>query len=212
MSDPIGEFVKETGAKAISIQQLPEAGASATVKIELDGFEVLFTVRGFAWGEVLPSLRGLFAELKTQGATPVASYYKPQAPTRTKEVGDMTKKVGDRTKEAQADHLGDVIVGKPEALSFVCPQFALELRPDGKYKLSLFTVLGQTGTISKYPELSFVGSKERVWEELQPVAEGIDFSELPLQQACRWAVTYELGRPNSSGKPYKDLVSIEPLP
>ena len=182
------EFAKDVGATVDTVAMLPEAPASANVRVSVQGYDVQFTLRGWSEGDVLDRLNRFLARL----AQPAGVMGPIQIATAQ---GPAAVKV--------ADVEGDQ--------SFVCPQFILERRTDGKLKLHLFTVLGQSGAISQFPEVYHTAEKAAMWEIMKSVSEGIDFSDLPLKQACRWQVTYRLGRETAKGGRYKDLQSLELL-
>ena len=188
MSSAAEEFAKEVGATVDTVALLPEAPASANVRVSVQGYDVQFTLRGWSENEVLDRLNGFLARLAQSGGVLGAiQTVTAQGPAAVK----------------ASDVEGDQ--------SFVCPQFILERRTDGKLKLHLFTVLGQSGAVSQFPEVYHTAEKAAMWEIMKPVSEGIDFSELPLKQACRWQVTYKLGRETAKGGRYKDLQSLELL-
>ena len=177
MTNPLDDPLKDAQVTMTDFSGLAEAPASATVKVKVQGFEVLYTIRGWDELDVEARMVAMLRRLGDNGAEPVV-----------------------RPAPAVPNAEGE--------LQFVCPKFMLERRPDGKLKLHLFTTLGD-GTVSRYPEVYHMASKEAMWEMIGDVASGFDFTELPVEYECSWRIFYKLGRETPKGGKYKDLLRVE---
>ena len=102
-----------------------------------------------------------------------------------------------------------------EELTFKCLKFALAKLPDKKFRLELYPeIKGEPG---KYPTIKFTAERERMWEMLHDVADGYDFSDLPVEFTCEWFVHYAIGREfeikagehKGEKSHYKDLLAIK---
>jgi len=108
----------------------------------------------------------------------------------------------------EADKEGD-------ELTFKCLKFTLAKQPDKKFRLELYPdIKGEPG---KYPTIKFTAEREKMWEMLHDVADGYDFSDLPVEFACEWFVHYAIGREfeikagehKGEKSHYKDLIAIK---
>jgi hypothetical protein len=88
-------------------------------------------------------------------------------------------------------------------------RFTLMAKPDNKYLLELYPLIGDRA--GKYPELKFTADKERMWAMIGP--EWDDDWKLPLDKEVDWLADWVLGREKTGpkakpGSRYKDLVAL----
>jgi len=126
----------------------------------------------------------------------------------------------DEVAQAYEEAIDRVSFGPPAASTSQAPakeeeghtriaRFTLIAKPDNKYLLELYPLIGDKA--GKYPELKFTADKERMWAMIGD--EWDDGWKLPLDKECDWLADWVLGREKTGpkakpGSRYKDLTAI----
>ena len=178
------EFAKEAGG-TYTMAQLPEAPASATLRVQYKGFEVSFTLRGWDQADVLAQLDTLVAQFSSDIAKPVHS------------AGAVVE---------------DPASGE---MSFDCPQMRVERLDTGKLRLELFKVLGDgsTSRFGEVKHVASRADMWAILEPLMDSKDLEELPvKLPVEWVVTYRLGRETGRVNEeTGLPnrYRDLVSIQ---
>src|SRR3972149_2695883 len=96
MSSEAEEFAKEVGATVDTVAMLPEAPASANVRVSVQGYDVQFTLRGWNEDDVLDRLNGFLARRAQPGGgqgpipIPTATAQEPAAVKASDVEGDQS--------------------------------------------------------------------------------------------------------------------------
>ena len=172
-------------------QGFPEAPISDTFKwIDADGFEHMFTMRGYAASAVLKALAETRDAIKTQGGTFITAKQQP-AQSQPAPAG--------ATPEKHDTSLNTLEVVKME----VTP------KPDNKVELKLY------GEGHKYPDLYHNGTVDQVLLALQNT--GAAWTAENLRVASSFDVNFYADWRNSeklnqNGKPYQNIQGYRATP
>lgn len=165
-----------------------EAPASATVKIDLAGWDVLFTLRGETGAEVLPKVQSLIAWAKEHGGIPAGGRYRaalaePPGP-------DFAPPLH---AAPQAD--------EPEAGVTRCEWATVTVDPNKGVTVAEFWCAGR-----KYPEHRVAGWETgRLLELLAP----LDADGSPARYDTPVNVHWKRGKPRANGQGfYQDVQRI----
>lgn len=184
--------------EATTVQTLPEAPVSATVKVLWRGYDVLYTTRGHTGGETLVALDKALTWFEDHGGKPTNGYANGNGHAAAVAGGQLMNVGGAMEGQAAATACNRIKVNVAE--------------PDGKIKVEFWR--DGTDPPRKYPEESVLWAADRVAKLL----DGIGLTTNPANHALPVMVHYTIGRERPAkqdgtpGGRYHDITRLELIP